>query len=815
MAWTVLVVGCAGSALGAWSWFSYVSTLRRQSAAMALAGTRSVLDTSLHRDSDLISTVNAVIATRPSIDNAGLQTLLARLNVVRTYQGAFGFAYLEQVSAATLPAFESVTRRDPPLQIALPASDSEWTPSRPASSYCLPRLAVAEVPPAQGLLPTLLASGFEQYLSPRFDYCTSTFAPLLHSSARTGQLTVTSLASLIGGTGGGGSLMAQPLHSFLAGLPLIAILSPVYVGNQIPTTGAERAADLRGWVLGLFDATEILNPVFASEPNATIALRYANPGARPEVLVQAGPKASGTASTTLTFAGDPGWSVRIVARPATTGLSPLTQGVALLVAGLVLSVLLAILVDVLARSRRSALVLVEQRTAELRHQALHDSLTGLPNRLLTGDHANQLLALARSEQVPIAAFFIDLDDFKKVNDTLGHGAGDQLLQALAVRLSQTVRASDTVGRLGGDEFVVLVAGAPLAAGLDRLAERLQSLIREPFRLGPDSKTHVALSASIGIAAGPRDSPEDLLRDADIALYRAKAMGKGCHVVFEPEMHEAVKQKLALEGELHDAFERHEFFLVYQPIVDLQTGVSEGVEALLRWRRPDRGVIGPDEFVPALEASDLIVDVGRYVLRQACLQAKAWHDIGTRIGVSVNVAARQLHYDALVNHVREALEVAGLEPRYLTVELTESMLMIDSSMTAKRLRALKRLGVRIAIDDFGAGFSSLSYLREFPVDILKIDRSFVARLQSEDGRNFLDALIHLGRSLGLVTIAEGIEEPFQLEHLRSESCDLGQGYLFARPLAAEAVRAALAKPAFVAPAPSRPLPSLLGNAPDAP
>ena len=814
MAWTVLVVGCAGSTLGGWSWFSYVSTLRRQSAAMALSDARSVLATSLHRDSDLLATVNAVIATRPTIANAGLQSLLRRLDVARDYRGAFGFAYLEQVRAAALPAFESLAQRDPPLQIAPPASEGEWTPARPASSYCLTRLAVAELPPVEALLPTLLASGIEQYLSPRFDYCTSTFAPLLHSSARTGKLTITSLAGLIGGTGGGSSMMAQPLHAFLAGLPLIAMLSPVYVGSQIPTTTAGREEGFRGWVLGLFDATAILSPVFASEPNATIALRYANPGAPPDVLVRAGPTAPGAASTTLKFPGDPGWSASIIARPTTTGLSPLSQGAALLAGGLLLSVLLAVLVDVLARSRRSALVLVEQRTAELRHQALHDSLTGLPNRLLIGDRANQLLALARTEQVPIAAFFIDLDDFKKVNDTFGHGTGDQLLQALAVRLSRTVRDSDTVGRLGGDEFVVLVAGTPLAAGLDRLAQRLQSLMREPFRLGPDGKTHVALSASIGIAAGPRDSPEDLLRDADTALYRAKGMGKGCHVVFKPEMHEAVKQKLALEGELRDAFERNEFFLVYQPIVDLRTGVSEGVEALLRWRCPDRGVIVPHEFVPALEASDLIVDVGRYVLRQACLQAKAWHDIGTRVGVSVNVAARQLHYDSLVDHVREALEVAGLEPRYLTVELTESMLMIDSSMTAKRLRTLKRLGVRIAIDDFGAGFSSLSYLREFPVDILKIDRSFVARLGSEEGRNFLDALIHLGRSLGLVTIAEGIEEPFQLEHLQHESCDLGQGYLFAKPLAAEAVRSAIAKPAFVASGVPRPLPSLLGNGADA-
>ena len=305
-------------------------------------------------------------------------------------------------------------------------------------------------------------------------------------------------------------------------------------------------------------------------------------------------------------------------------------------------------------------------------------------------------------------------------------------------------------------------------------------------MGRASKANLSTSASIGVAAGLRDSPEELLRDADIAMYKAKSLGKNCHVVFEQEMHEVVKKQLALETDLPEAFANGQLFLVYQPIVDLTTGLPRDVEALLRWRHPERGVVGPLEFIPVLESSELIVEVGRFVLTEACRQVKAWHDLGHLVGVSVNVAPRQLHYDVLIDHVREALQAAGLDPRYLTIEVTESMLMIDSKKTAKRLSALSALGVRIAIDDFGTGYASLSYLREFPADILKIDRSFVAHLATSAGSNFLDALVHLGKSLGLLTIAEGIEQMSQLKHLRHEGCDWGQGFLFSKPLPPEEI-----------------------------
>jgi diguanylate cyclase (GGDEF)-like protein len=538
--------------------------------------------------------------------------------------------------------------------------------------------------------------------------------------------------------------------------------------------------------MAVFDADQILSPALVGDKTASLVLAYVPPGGKQAVLARAGRPQPGAATKTLTFPADPGWVVHAAVTGRDNGPSPAIQALAVFLGALALTMLLVVLLSLLIRSRRSALELVEERTAELRHQALHDSLTGLPNRFLVNQRAHDLVNRARSGGLPVAVFFIDLDDFKKVNDTLGHDAGDGLLQAVAARLSESVRSSDTVGRLGGDEFVVLSENSFSGGGLGVVAERLLAVLREPFRLGDATRTTLSTSASIGIATGMGSSPEELLRNADIAMYRAKSMGKNCHVLFEPEMHEVVKKQLTMETDLARALANREFYLVYQPIVDLETGMPRDVEALLRWRHPQRGVVGPVEFISVLESSDLIIDVGRFVLMEACRAVKAWHDRGSSVGVSVNVGARQLHHDVLVDHVREALEAAALDPKFLTVEVTESMLMIDPKVTAQRLEALSNIGVRIAIDDFGTGYASLSYLREFPADILKIDRSFVAQLATSTGTTFLDALIQLGKSLGLVTIAEGIEQVSQLSHLKAKGCDWGQGFLFSEPLPAEEV-----------------------------
>jgi diguanylate cyclase (GGDEF)-like protein/PAS domain S-box-containing protein len=435
----------------------------------------------------------------------------------------------------------------------------------------------------------------------------------------------------------------------------------------------------------------------------------------------------------------------------------------------------------------------ERKEAEdlLAHQALHDPLTGLPNRTLILDRADQMLVRARRDFRPTAALFVDLDNFKDINDTLGHEAGDLVLQGVANRFVAVLRAGDTVGRLGGDEFVVLAEGTSLTAGPEMVAERLLSILREPFVIEGYEGTSLTLSASIGIAAGDRDSAEDLLRDADIALYRAKALGKSRFTSFEPEMQSAVLARLELRMDLHSALAHDEFFLVYQPVVDLESQAVCGVEALLRWDHPTRGIILPDEFVPLLEETGLIVDVGRWALNQACQQVAGWHRRGYHLSMSVNVSMRQLETDALLEHIREALADSHLEPGHLVIEVTETTIMRDADATVRRLRGLKELGVLIAIDDFGTGFSSLAYLQQFPVDALKIDQSFIAAMtDTPESSALIHTLVELGRALGLETVAEGIEDPSQLEKLRTEQCNRGQGFLFSHPVSPDAIEALL-------------------------
>ena len=425
------------------------------------------------------------------------------------------------------------------------------------------------------------------------------------------------------------------------------------------------------------------------------------------------------------------------------------------------------------------------REKELVFLATHDALTGLPNRTLILDRIEQTLTRARLKQEPVAVLFVDLDNFKAINDSLGHGVGDELLCAVAERLEGVIRETDALGRLGGDEFVVVADGLSLAAGPELIAERLLQAFGEPFALGDDGETRVHATASIGIATGVRPSAEELLRDADIAMYRAKWGGKSHYLVFESGMEEEAQSRLELEMDLQSALGNEEFFLVYQPTFDLQEMTPTGVEALIRWRRPGRGVVQPEDFIPLLEESKLIVDVGAWVLREACAQAAGWQKRGRPLELSVNVSQLQLDTDDLIDDVKQALAASGLAPESLTLEITETSLMSNAEETARRLHELKRLGVRIAVDDFGTGYSSLSHLRQFPVDVLKIDRSFVSQL-AEGGENeiLLHTLVQLGKALEIETTAEGIERPQDLSLIRDKECDNGQGFLFTRPLSAQ-------------------------------
>jgi diguanylate cyclase (GGDEF)-like protein len=425
---------------------------------------------------------------------------------------------------------------------------------------------------------------------------------------------------------------------------------------------------------------------------------------------------------------------------------------------------------------------LSRRQEELAFMATHDALTGLPNRTLILDRVEQMLVRARRSQTPVAALFVDLDNFKGINDTLGHGVGDQLLRAVAARLEGVVRDIDALGRLGGDEFVIVAEGMSLAAGPELIAERLLTALKQPFKLKGAEGKRLIVTASVGVAMGDRSTAEELLRDADVAMYRAKWEGKNGYVVFESGMHDAVQSKMELEMDLRDAFAKEEFFVVYQPTFDLREMVPTGMEALIRWLHPTRGIVQPDDFVPLLEETGLIVEVGRWVLSEACRQGAEWRAQGREIGIAVNVAARQLDRDEFVEEVGAILSDSGLEPDALTIEITETTIMANAEETAVRLQAIKELGVRVAIDDFGTGYSSLAYLQRFPVDALKIDRSFISKMRNDpEGETLIRTLVQLGKSLSIETLAEGIEQARELSLLREESCDTGQGFLFARPL----------------------------------
>jgi diguanylate cyclase (GGDEF)-like protein len=436
--------------------------------------------------------------------------------------------------------------------------------------------------------------------------------------------------------------------------------------------------------------------------------------------------------------------------------------------------------------RKRAQEELDRHQEELAFMATHDALTGLPNRTLILDRLEQMLMRGRRNQTPVATLFVDLDNFKDINDTLGHRVGDELLRAVASRLKGVLRDIDALGRLAGDEFVVLAEGMSLAAGPELIAERLLEALKQPFELDGAGSARLIVTASIGIAMGERATPEELLRDADIAMYRAKWEGKNRFVVFQSGMQDAVRSRMELEMDLREGLDNDQFFLVYQPTFDLRQMTPTGMEALLRLRHPTRGVMQPEDFVPLLEDTGLIVEVGGWVLREACRRAAEWRRAGHEIGIAVNVAARQLERDEFVAEVSEALEDAGLPPGELTIEITETAIMSDAEETARRLARIKELGVRVAIDDFGTGYSSLAYLQRFPVDALKIDRSFIAKLrEGPEGETLIRTLIQLGESLSIETLAEGIEHDSELSLLRKERCDAGQGFLLTPPLDSDA------------------------------
>ncbi|HUB73923.1 MAG TPA: EAL domain-containing protein [Solirubrobacteraceae bacterium] len=568
----------------------------------------------------------------------------------------------------------------------------------------------------------------------------------------------------------------------------LEVLTPVYRGNQPPATHGARIGAFAGWLRQVFVPGVLLRS--ALQGHAGAAARMSFHSSTADVTFAAGAAGPGTPTTAVAM--HDGWTVQ--AYGAAVGASSLSHGdaLALLIVGCVLSAAVGLLLLVLGVGRPAVRALPPRGARAQAAQELHDPLTGLPSRALMMDRAECMLARAnRQSGLLVGALFIDIDWFTDVNDRLGRAAGDQILKIVAERLENVVRAGDTVGRLDDDEFVLLVESAARGARLDSLAMRVVEALHKPFELD-DFGPNFFLTASIGVAFGRYASPEDLLRDAQLALFAAKSAGKDRYTLFNANMRSVIEGRGVLEAELNRALAEKQFFLLYEPVYDLETGAVAGLEALVRWAHPKQGVLGGEDFIALAEETGLTVPIGRWAMEEACTRAAAWDVAGHHVGVSVEVTPNQLNRDGFVTDVRRALQQSGIDPSLLTLQIAETTVMRDVSAAVERLQEIKELGVRVAIDDFGgSGYAYHSDLRRLPLDDLKVDRGSLAAAEDEDYRTWLlEAIMIVGRELSLRVIAKGIDSYEQMTALQSMGCTMAQGALMGKPVAADAVEGLL-------------------------
>jgi diguanylate cyclase (GGDEF)-like protein len=726
----------------------------RASFARTSSAVAAGLQLALQGENDLAINAGGYLVANPNGSQADFLRWSASVQLLERYPEVEGVGALVIVTASQLPSFAARMTANP-VNGSHSHAPFTVTPAGSRPYYCLAPLGQSR--DSTAVTPAGL------------DYCAGLSALVLLSARDTGR----------------GSYVP-----YAAGKQVtLAVETPVYTGGVVPATVAARRAQFAGWVGTQVDPAVVLNEALENHPGMSVSMSYR--GGFSQAVFTSGASAAGASSLSINLHN--GWTIQTFGHVPSRGI--LTDGTALrlLITGLVLSVLIGMLVFVLGTGRERAHRLVTVRTGELRHQALHDALTGLPNRALVMDRIDQLLVRNRRHGTIGGALFVDLDDFKNVNDTLGHQAGDRLLIAVGARLESTLREADTIGRMGGDEFVVLIDGVTAEITAELVAERLIDVMRQPFDVDGASMP-IIVSVSIGVALGDRVTAGDLLRDADVALYQAKGAGKNRYEIFHPEMQTTIGRRIDLEFDLRSALAEDQFRLVYQPIYNLDDLAIVGVEALLRWNHPAEGLVSPDEFIPILEDSGQIRDVGRWVLRTACEQMADWHARGESLDVSVNLSGRQLDDDSIVADIRNALDHSGLKATSLIIEITETALMRNADATARRLHAIKELGVRIAVDDFGTGYSSLAYLRQFPVDCLKIDRMFTSAITtSPESKALIGTLVQLGKDLGLSTLAEGVETTDEMDLLRGAKVDQAQGFLLSRPLEAGALETQLLVP----------------------
>jgi diguanylate cyclase (GGDEF)-like protein len=756
----IVVLGVAASVFLASEWRSSVLDAKQKAFDSTAADATSALSAKLSTNLGLTRTLRARAAMGTQEGETGFLQWYRELQRGSPAPPDVAATLIQLVPASRLAAFRRQAAADPAFR-SLVSSTLAVVPAGTRPLYCLIRAIVGNAG-ASTVTPALI-----DYCAPAPSHAPSPYVELVRTATDTGSFIVTPLPSK-------------------GRRALVAIGAAVYRrGASIASVAARRAA-LTGLIGTTFDSAALIRSVVSGRA-LTMTLYHRDLGG-PLVLIGSGggDLAARPGADSEQIGLGENWTVTVT-ETASVVTPADEQGLIVLGFGLLVTGLAFLLYRALSRSRERAWGLVGEKTDELQHRALHDPLTDLPNRILVLDRAEQILARARRYDAQVTALFMDIDSFKQVNDRFGHQAGDEVLRTVGARLQAVLRDSDTIGRLGGDEFVMLVDTVGFDAAPELVAERILDVLRQPIDLSPPAPSPISITASIGIATGRPPSAESLLQDADLALYKAKALGKDGYAVFESAMQTVAQDRMHLEMDLGEALAGGQMFLAYQPMLALTTEQVVGVEALVRWRHPVRGVIAPESFIPIAEESGLIVPLGRWVLQQACAQAASWQANGYSLGISVNVSARQLERTEFVEEVRAALEDSGLVAASLTLEITETVLMRKPDATAHLLGELKKLGVLIAVDDFGTGYSSLAYLRQFPVDSLKIDRTFITGLtRSGEGHALTHTLIQLGRALGLQTLAEGVELTSQVRQLQQEGCDLAQGFLFARPLTPEAL-----------------------------